>query len=114
MKNVKRFVALLIAAVLCVGYPVGITEAADWCPGSHSLELRPQKTQTFTSSTHKVYRDFYVGNEQAYSICAITVTITYQVVGCKNCVYEQWTQLYSTEAHSLEGDPDHNESISRK
>ncbi len=108
MKNVKRFVALLIAAVLCVGYPVGITEAADWCPGSHSLELRPHITQTSTS-THKVYRNIYVDGVQAYSICTITITTTYQVVGCKNCVYEQWTKLYSDDIHSLASDPDHKE-----
>ena len=106
MKNVKKFVALLIAAVLCVGYPVGITEAADWCSGSHDLELRPHITQTYTS-THNVYHNLYVDGVQAYSICTITTKITYQVVGCKNCVYEQWTKVQSSEVHSLASDPDH-------
>ena len=107
MKNIKKFIALLIAAVLCVGYPVGITEAVDWCPGSkHSLGLKPNETQTFTS-THNIYRNIYVDGVQVYSICTVKTTITYQVVGCKKCVYEQKTQIQRFAVHSLASDPDH-------
>ena len=104
----KKVAAVALAMVLCAGL-AGQNVHAESCP-PHKWNITGIAGQYKSGSGHhKVYRNLYVGDEQAYSYCTITYTTTIYNVYCSTC-QERGTEDVITESHSLANDPDHAKS----
>lgn len=101
----KKIAAMALAVSMCAAFTSQNVSAAS-CPPHEHIRNFAGPVSSWTT-THKVYRNEYVGKDQVYSICTVTHTIVRYSMYCADCGKRLNEEDVEEVSHSLAGDPDH-------
>lgn len=101
----KKLATMVLAVIMCFGFAAQSVNAAS-CPPHKNTKTFSEPVLHWTT-THRVNRNYYVGNEQVYSICTVDHDAVRYKIYCMDCNEKLYEDDRTYEKHSLAGDPDH-------
>ncbi len=101
----KRLAAMAMGMIMCIGFAAQNVDAAS-CPPHDNTKTYTAPVSHWTT-THKVYRNEYVGGQQVYSLCTVTHDVVRYTMYCMDCGKKLSEDDVERQTHSLASDPDH-------
>lgn len=95
----KRLAAMAMGMIMCIGFAAQNVDAAS-CPPHTSTKTFAGAVSHWTT-THKVYRNQYVGGQQVYSICTVYHEVVRYTTYCMNCGKNLNERDVENQKHSI-------------